>query len=218
MTKTKIGVLGGTFDPIHSGHLIVAEVVRQKLGLSEVLFIPAGRPWLKLKDKKPISPAKHRLAMVKLAIASTPYFKVSTIEIDRPGLSYSIDTILELKTKLGAKAEIYFIVGPDALAELPLWKDPGRLVKVCQVVGIGRPRHTQVDLRKLERSIPGASKRIMLLDVPQIDISSSEIRKRVAEGLSIRYLVPEAVEKYIVRHGLYRRWKFGIVLDLGILI
>jgi nicotinate-nucleotide adenylyltransferase len=203
MSKNKIGVLGGTFDPIHTGHLIVAEDVREKLGLGEVLFIPAGRPWLKLKEKKPVTPARHRLAMVELAIASNPNFKVSTMEIDRPGLSYSIDTVMELKAMLGAKVQIYFIVGPDALAEFPLWKDPGRLVKVCQVVGIGRPRHTQVDLRKLERSIPGASRHIMLLDVPRIDISSTEVRKRVAQGLSIRYLVPEAVEKYIQEHKLY---------------
>ena len=204
MTSSKIGVLGGTFDPIHLGHLIVAEDLRQKLGLGEVLFVPAGRPWLKLKEEKPISPAEHRLAMVRLAVASNPYFKVSTMEIDRPGLSYSIDTVLELKAKLGAKAEIYFIVGPDALAELPKWKDPARLVEICQVVGIGRPGHAQADLHTLESSIPGVSQRIMLMNVPQIDISATEIRRQVARGLSIRYLVPEAVEKYIEEHELYR--------------
>jgi len=203
MTKSKIGVLGGTFDPIHLGHLIVAGDIREKLGLGEVLFIPAGRPWLKLKEDKPISAAGHRLAMVRLAIASNPHFKVSTMEIERPGLSYSIDTVLELKAKLGARAEIYFIVGPDALAEMPKWKEPARLVELCQVVGIGRPGYAKANLRKLERSVPGASQRIMLVDVPQIDISSTDIRKRVAQGLSIRYLVPEAVEKYIAEHGLY---------------
>ena len=203
MTKRKIGVLGGTFDPIHLGHLIMAEDIREKLGLGEVLFIPAGRPWLKLKEEKPISAADHRLAMVRLAVASNPHFKVSTMEIDRPGLSYSIDTILELKAKPGAGAEIYFIVGPDALAEFPKWKEPAQLMEICQVVGIGRPKHTQVDLRKLERSVPGASQRIVLVDVPQIEISSTDIRRRVAQGLSIRYLVPEAVEKYIAEHRLY---------------
>jgi nicotinate-nucleotide adenylyltransferase len=203
VSKTKIGILGGTFDPIHMGHLIVAEDIRQKMGLGEVLFIPAGRPWLKIKERKPVSQAEHRLAMVKLAIASNPCFKVSTIEIDRLGLSYSIDTVLELKTKLGAGAEIYFIVGPDALAEFSLWKEPARLVGICQVVGIGRPGHAQPDLRSLEASVPGASRLIMLIDVPQIDISASEIRTRVAQGLSIRYLVPEAVEKYIAEHKLY---------------
>jgi len=203
MIRRKIGVLGGTFDPIHLGHLIVAEDIREKLGLGEVLFIPAGRPWLKLKEEKTVSAAEHRLAMVRLAVASNPYFKVSTMEIERLGLSYSIDTVLELKAKLGARAEIYFIVGPDAMAELPKWKEPSRLVELCQVVGIGRPGHATADLRKLERSVPGASQRIKLVDVPQIDISSTEIRERVARGISIRYLVPEAVEKYIEEHGLY---------------
>ncbi len=203
MTGRRIGVLGGTFDPIHLGHLIVAEDLREKLGLKEVLFIPAGRPWLKLKEKKTISAAEHRLAMVRLAIASNPYFKVSAMEIDRPGLSYSIDTVEELKAKLGAPAEIYFIVGPDDLAELPQWKDPARLVELCQVVGIGRPGYARADLPALESSIPGVSQRIMLADVLQIDLSSTEIRRRVARGLSIRYLVPEAVEKYIAEHRLY---------------
>ena len=203
MTRSKIGVLGGTFDPIHLGHLIVAEDIRQKLGLGEVLFVPAGRPWLKLKEEKPISAAEHRLAMVRLAIASNPCFKVSTMEIDRPGLSYSIDTVLELKAKLGAKAGIYFILGPDALAELPMWKAPARLVEICQVVGIGRPGYAEANLRKLESSIPGVSRRIMLVDVPQIDISSTDVRRRVAQRLSIRYLVPEGVEKYIAEHRLY---------------
>ncbi len=204
MTKSKTGVLGGTFDPIHLGHLIIAEDVRQRLGLEEVLFIPAGHPWLKLKGEKPVSEAEHRLGMLKLAIASNPYFRVSSIEIDRPGLSYSIDTVLELKAKLGAGAEIYFIVGPDAMAEFPQWKEPARLLENCQVVGIGRPGHVEADLHILDLFVPGASRRIKMMDVPQIDISSTDIRNRVAKGLSIRYLVPEAVERYIREHGLYR--------------
>ena len=203
MTRIKIGVLGGTFDPIHLGHLIVAEDIREKLGLKEVLFIPAGQPWLKIKKEKQISTAEHRLAMVRLAVTPNPYFKVSTMEIERTGLSYSIDTVLELKAKLGARAEIYFIVGPDALAQLHRWKEPARLVELCQVVGIGRPGYARANLSKLESSIPGASQRIMLVEVPKINISSTDIRKRVAQGLSIRYLVPEEVEKYIHEHGLY---------------
>ena len=203
MTGRKIGVLGGTFDPVHTGHLIVAADVRAEMGLSEVLFVPAGKPWLKLKEERTITPAEHRLAMVRLAIKGNPYFKVSTIELARPGLSYSIDTVLELKKKLGRGVELYFIVGPDALAELPRWKEPARLIEVCQLVAIGRPGHKKVDLSALDRSVPGAAKRIMLLDVPQIDISSTDIRKRVAQGQSIRRLVPEAVEKYIEKHKLY---------------
>ncbi len=204
MTVKRIGVLGGTFDPVHLGHLIVAAEARRKLGLSYVLFVPAGEPWLKLKEEKKISPAKHRLAMVRLAIKGDPYFKVSTIELDRPGPSYSIDTVLELKNRLGSKVEIYFIVGPDALAELPRWKEPGKLIEACQMVAIQRPGYAKVNLRTLDRSVPGASRRIMKLDVPQIDISSTEIRRRVAQGKSISRMVPEAVEKYIEKHRLYR--------------
>jgi nicotinate-nucleotide adenylyltransferase len=204
MMGRKIGVLGGTFDPIHLGHIIIAAHVREKLGLSEVLFVPAGKPWLKLKEEKKVTAAEHRLAMVKLAIKGNPYFKVSTIEIDRPGASYSIDTVLELKSKLGMKTEIYFIVGPDALEELPQWREPARLIEECQIVAVGRPGYKKVDLRALERAIPGAARRIMLLDAPEIDISSTDIRKRVAQGQSIRGLVPEAVEKYIEKHKLYR--------------
>ena len=201
MAEFKVGVLGGTFDPIHLGHLIIAEEVRQRVGLAEGLFVPAGQPWLKGEDN--ISAAQHRLEMAILATASDPHFNVSTIELERPGSTYSIDTIVELKAGLGARAKLYLIVGFDALAELPSWKDPKRLVEMCQVVGVARPGYAEFDLRSLESSIPGASERIMIVDVTQIDISATEIRRRVAQGLSIRYLVPEAVERYIAEHNLY---------------
>ena len=201
MAEYKVGVLGGTFDPVHLGHLIVAEDVRQKLGLQEVLFIPAGRP--RLKDNKSISEAEHRLEMVILATASNPYLNVSTIEIERPGPSYSVDTVVELKAGLGAGAKIFFIAGYDTLADLHLWKDPRRLVEMCQVVAVARPGHNKLDLRPLESGVRGTSERIMKVEVPQIDISATGIRQRVARGLSIRYLVPEAVEDYITANNLY---------------
>jgi len=201
MAEFKVGVLGGTFDPVHLGHLIIAEEVRQRVGLAEVLFVPAGQPWL--KGEKSISAAQHRLEMAILATASDPHFNVSTIELERPGSTYSIDTIVELKAGLGARAKLYLIVGFDALAELPSWKNPKRLVEMCQVVGVARPGYAEFDLRSLESSIPGASELIMIVDVPQIDISATGIRRRVAQGLSIRYLVPEAVERYIAEHNLY---------------
>jgi len=201
MAEYKVGVLGGTFDPVHLGHLIVAEDVRQKLGLQEVLFIPAGRP--RLKDNKSISEAEHRLEMVILATASNPYLNVSTIEIERPGPSYSVDTVIELKAGLGAGAKIFFIAGYDTLADLHLWKDPRRLVELCQVVAVARPGHNKMDLRPLESGVRGAADRIMKVEVPQIDISATGIRQRVARGLSIRYLVPEAVEDYIAANNLY---------------
>ncbi len=201
MAEYKVGVLGGTFDPVHLGHLIVAEDVRQKIGLEEVLFIPAGQPWL--KGEKSISAAEHRLEMVIQATASNPYLNVSTIEIERPGPTYSVDTIIELKAGLGAGAKLFLITGLDSLGELHLWKNPRRLIDICQVVAIARPGHNKFDLRSLESVIPGASERIMKIEVPQIDISATEIRRRVALGLSIRYLVPEAVEEYIAAHNLY---------------
>lgn len=201
MADYKVGILGGTFDPVHLGHLIVAEDIRQRLGLQEVLFIPAGLP--RLKDNKSISEAEHRLEMVILATASNPYLNVSTIEIERPGPSYSVDTVIELKAGLGAGAKIFFIAGYDTLADLHLWKDPRRLVEMCQVVAVARPGHNKLDLRPLESGVRGASERIMKVEVPQIDISATGIRQRVARGLSIRYLVPEGVEDYIAANNLY---------------
>lgn len=201
MSRGKIGVLGGTFDPVHLGHLIIADEVRQKLALDEVLFVPAGQPWL--KGQAIISAAEHRLEMLLEATASNPCFNVSTIELERPGPSYSIDTIMELQAALGAGAKLFFIVGFDALADLRLWKDPGRLIRACQVVGVARPGHSKLDLRSLEADIPGAAELIMKVEVPQIGISASDIRTRVARGTSIRYMVPEGVGRYILEHGLY---------------
>jgi nicotinate-nucleotide adenylyltransferase len=201
MTEYRVGVLGGTFDPVHTGHMIIAEEVRQNLKLHEVLFMPAGQPWL--KGQKDISAVEHRLEMVILATASNPYLNVSTIEIERPGPTYSVDTIVDLKAGLGAGAKIYFIVGFDALAELHLWKEPRRMVEMCQVVAVKRPGYGGFDLRSLDSAIPGISERIMSVDVPQIDISATDIRRRVSRRLSIKYLVPEEVEAYIAANKLY---------------
>jgi nicotinate-nucleotide adenylyltransferase len=141
--------------------------------------------------------------MVILATASNPYLNVSTIEIERPGPSYSVDTVIELKAGMGAGAKIYFIAGDDALADLHLWKDAGRLVEMCQVVAVARPGHDKLDMRPLGSDVRGISDRIVKVEVPQIDISATGIRQRVARGISIRYLVPEAVEDYIKANNLY---------------
>ena len=196
-----IGVLGGTFDPIHIGHLILAEEVRARLNLAEVLFVPAGQPWLKVAS--PISPAEHRVEMVRLAIADKPYFKLSTIEIERAGPTYTVDTIAELKARLGAGDELYFILGWDNLAQLPLWKEPSRLIRMCHLVAVPRPGYPRPDLKALEAVIPGLSQRVMFMDKPEIDISASVIRSRVAQGLPIHHLVPEPVNRYIKQHKLY---------------
>ena len=194
-----IGVLGGTFDPIHIGHLVIAEEARIKLGFKEVLFVPAGQPWRKLNRK--ITPAVHRIEMVRRAIADNPHFKLCSLAVERPGPSCTVDTLAILQTQLGDGASLFFILGRDTLAELPLWKEPQKLVQICQLVV--PPRLGAKDLRHLESSISGLGDKIIQLDMPVIGISSSEIRQRIARGLPIRYLVPADVEKYIREQGLY---------------
>lgn len=196
-----IGVLGGTFDPVHNGHLIVAGEARTRLNLAEVLFVPAGQPWLKVGI--PISPAEHRLQMLRLALADQSHFKLSTIEIERAGPSYSVETIAELRDKLGDGDELFFILGWDSLAGLPQWREVSQLIKLCYLVVVSRPGSPRPNLKALEASIPGISQRVLLLDKLEIDISASAIRERIARGLSVRHLVPEPVNRYIKQHGLY---------------
>ena len=198
-----IGVLGGTFDPIHLGHLTIAEEARLRLGLAEVLFVPAGQPWL--KADRPITPVTHRLEMVKRAIAANPYFQLSTTEVDRPGSSYAVDTITILRQQLGVKARLFFLLGWDALAELPQWKEPTKLVQLCRLVAVPRPECSSPDLEALETSIPGITQSVVWLDMPPVDISSSDIRQRVAQGQSVRHLVSDQVEQYIKEQKLYRQ-------------
>ena len=195
------GVMGGTFDPVHNGHLIVAEEAKTRLNLAEVIFVPAGQPWL--KAERTISAAEHRLQMLRLAIANKPHFKLDTVEIERAGPSYTIDTIAELQDKLGNEVELFFILGWDSLAELHEWREPSRLIQVCYLVAVPRPGYPRPKLKALEAGIPGISQRVMLLDEPYVDISASAIRDRRARGLSIRHLVPEPVNRYIKEQGLY---------------
>jgi nicotinate-nucleotide adenylyltransferase len=197
----KTGILGGTFDPIHKGHLAVAEEVRLRLNLDEVLFIPVGRPWRKASS--PILPARHRVEMVRLAITDRPSFRVSTIEVEREGPSYTVDTLEEIHLGLGGTDEIFFIVGWDSLTELPNWRRPERIIRLCQLVAVPRPGYFPPDLKSLEDSVPDIRERVILLNGPEVDVSASQIRQRVASGLPISGLVPEAVEKYIREHGLY---------------
>ena len=197
----KIGVMGGTFDPIHKGHVIVAEEVRTRLSLAEVLFVPAGQPWLNKTGA--ISAAEHRVQMVRLAIADKPYFRLTTMEVERAGPSYTIDTITELKTQLEPGDELFFILGWDSLAQLPQWRQPRQLVKLCRLVAVPRPGCSLPDLDSLSAVIPGLSRRVILLAYPEVDISAFAIRKQVAQGLSVRHLVPEPVAEYIRKHQLY---------------
>jgi len=173
-----IGVLGGTFDPVHTGHLIIAEEARLRLGLSQVLFVPASQPWL--KEHKNITPGEHRMEMIRLALAPNPYFRASAVDLERPGPSYTVDTFTDLRRELGEEANLYFILGIDALAQLPTWREPQRIITLCHLVAARRPEARDLDLDSLERSIPGISRHITILDNPLIDISSSDIRQRVA--------------------------------------
>ncbi len=197
----KIGILGGTFDPIHNGHLMMAEEARARLYLAEVLFVPAGQPYL--KANRPLSAAEHRLEMVRLATIDRPYFKLSTVDMDRPGPSYTIDTITDLHARLDAGTELFFILGWDSLAELPQWREPARLIEMCRLVAVPRPGYPPPDLDSLDAAIPGLSRSVTLLNTPEIDINASVIRNRVAQGASIRHLVPETVDSYIKQHKLY---------------
>jgi nicotinate-nucleotide adenylyltransferase len=194
-----VGILGGTFDPIHIGHLVVAEEARTKSGLREVLFVPAGQPWL--KGNRDITPAGHRVEMVRRAIADNPYFKLCTLEVERPGPSYTVDTLTMLRKQLGSEASFFFILGRDTLAELPLWKEPQKLVQLCRLVV--PPRLGSRDLKHLEKALPGLLDKVIQLDMPVIGISSSEIRQRISQGLPIRYLVPPEVGEYITKHKVY---------------
>ena len=196
-----MGVLGGTFDPIHSGHLVIAEEARLRLSLANVLFVPAGQPWL--KTDRTITSAAHRVEMVRQAIAAKPYFELSSVDVDRPGPSYSVETIAILQQQPGAGARLFFLVGWDSLAELPQWKEPDRLIQLCKLVAVTRPGFSRPDLKALESLVPGVTQRVVWLDIPPVDISSTDIRNRVARGLSIHGLVPEGVEGYIKEHKLY---------------
>ena len=195
----RIGVFGGTFDPIHMGHLIVAEDARAALELDKVLFIPAGQPWF--KSYRQITEAHHRLAMVQLAVKDNSLFDVSDIEVERSGPSYTVDTLEELH-ELYSDAELIVILGLDALREIDRWHQPSRVFQMASVAGMARPGAT-LDPSVLHAAIPGASSRMRLLDSALIDISGTDIRKRASAGQSIRYRVPVAVERYICDNGLY---------------
>lgn len=203
-TLRAIGVMGGTFDPIHNGHLFAAEAVRQGFGLDVVIFIPAARPPHKMSGE--VSDPEARYLMVELATADNPYFVVSRMELDRPGPSHTVDTISTLKENIGYGADIYFITGADAMQDLCKWKDYDTLLELCKIVAVARPGYSLKATESLRARLGDAlSARIYPFEVPALAISSSEIRERVRTGKSIKYLVPPAVEHYIRKAGLYIR-------------
>ncbi len=207
MKRTRTGVFGGTFDPIHHGHLRVARSIRSTLALDRIILVPAGEPWLKAGT--PVSPVADRVEMVRLAIGRRRDLELSTIEAERPGPSYAVDTMEALQGSSGAGQELFFLLGGDALADIARWKDPGRLIRLCRLVAFARPGGRLPDLDALESAVPGISQRVTFVQVPQVNIRATDLRRRVAEGRSIRGLVPVAVERYIREHGLYGRPRAG---------
>ena len=202
----RIGILGGTFDPIHNGHLAVAEAARGCLGLDRVVFIPAGRPWLKARSLGRITDAEHRLAMVRLAIANCPNFEASAMEIERPGLTFTVDTLAELRSREDVSPDqtaMYLILGMDSVRELRRWHEPERLFEMCVVVAVSRPGADDITPSSFEQDFPTAADRFRLLRGPLLDISATDVRNRVAEGRPIGDCVPAPVERYIRDHGLY---------------
>jgi nicotinate-nucleotide adenylyltransferase len=200
MTKTPIGVFGGTFDPPHFGHLVIAEEARVRLGLRQVLFLPAGQP--PHKPERVISPVAHRLAMVLLAIAGNPGFRISRLDVDRPGPCFTADLLDLLQAELGSSADLHFIVGMDSLSDFLSWHEPARVLRAAHLVAATRPGYTS-DLSEIEDVIPGATSRIILLEAPALEISSTDLQARVRGGLPIRYQAPDAVARYIRQHRLY---------------
>ena len=199
--RRRIGIMGGTFDPIHNGHLVAGSEVADRFGLDLVVYVPTGQPWQKA-DKK-VSPAEDRYLMTVIATASNPRFTVSRVDIDRGGDTYTIDTLQDLK-KQYPDAQLYFITGADAINDLPDWHQPRELLASCHFIA-ARRQGTALDMAKL-RGFFGSlcDAHIHELATPELEISSTQIRGRIREGRSIRYMVPESVETYIRKEGLYR--------------
>jgi len=203
--KRRIGLVGGTFDPIHYGHLVIAEEVRTALDMTEMIFIPAGQP--PHKPERVITPARHRLAMLELAIASNPHFTLSLVEMERPGPSYLVDTLRILHTQMSTDIEFSFIIGWDSLEELHTWYQPmGILAQLDFLVAVGRPGYVDegaYNNKQLEARLPGLTQRLRVVQTPQFSVSSTDLRQRVAQGRPIKYQLPEDVERYIFDHSLY---------------
>ncbi|BCJ31987.1 nicotinate-nucleotide adenylyltransferase [Actinocatenispora sera] len=191
----RVGIMGGTFDPIHHGHLVAASEVQDRFGLDEVVFVPTGRPWQ--KEHVRVSPAEDRYLMTVVATASNPRFAVSRVDIDRPGPTYTVDTLNDLRESYGPGVELYFITGADALAAILSWKDAERMFELAHFVGVTRPGY-ELSAEHLPRDS------VSLVEVPAMAISSSACRRRVVDRKPVWYLVPDGVVQYIAKRKLYR--------------
>jgi nicotinate-nucleotide adenylyltransferase len=196
----RIGILGGTFDPPHIGHLVIAEEARQKLGLAKVYFVPAREP--PHKRGEPVSPLQDRIAMLRLALKDHPFFAVSLAEAMRPGPSYTVDTMKQLLDEFPPATELYFVMGMDSLAALPTWHEPSKLIDLCTLAVLKRPGYS-ANMDELEKKIPGLASRVVFIPAPELEISSSDLQSRVRGGLSIAYMVPGCVAEYVAEHHLY---------------
>jgi nicotinate-nucleotide adenylyltransferase len=191
----RLGVMGGTFDPIHHGHLVAASEVATRFHLDEVVFVPTGMPWQ--KGDREVSPSEDRYLMTVIATASNPRFTVSRVDIDRPGPTYTLDTLTDLRKQHGDSTSMFFITGADALAEMLGWHQTDELLELAHFIGVTRPGHQLVD--------PGFPEgKVSLLEVPAMAISSTDCRARVARGEPVWYLVPDGVVQYINKRRLYR--------------
>jgi len=195
-----VGIMGGTFDPIHLGHLVAAEEARLRFHLDRVIFVPSGAPPHK-KDYE-VTPAEHRYAMVVLATASNPHFEASRLELERPGPSYTVDTMREFRRQCGDECRLYFITGADAMLETLTWRQPEGIAALCEFIAVARPGY---DLGRLSGALSAPiMARVHVLDIPGVEVSSTELRRRAAAGESLRYLTPLAVAQYVRTHRLYR--------------
>jgi nicotinate-nucleotide adenylyltransferase len=192
--RRRLGVMGGTFDPIHHGHLVAAQEVAAQFGLDEVVFVPTGQPWQ--KSHQSVSAAEDRYLMTVIATAENPHFSVSRIDIDRKGLTYTIDTLRELH-ELNPESDLFFITGADALGQILTWRDAEELFSLAHFIGVTRPGHTLAD-----PGLPAGG--VSLVEVPALAISSTDCRARVAKGDPVWYLVPDGVVRYIDKRQLYR--------------
>jgi len=197
----RLGIMGGTFDPIHYGHLVTAQEALVQFNLDRVVFMPTGQP--ARKTDRVVSPAEHRYLMTVLATASNPDFHVSRLEIDRPGLTYTVDTLTELRATYGSQTEIFFITGADAVWEIVSWKDAERVADLATFIAATRPGY-DLAAAKSDHEDAATGVRIETVEVPALAISSTDLRRRVAERRPIRYLTPETVAAYIEKHALYR--------------
>ena len=191
--------MGGTFDPVHHGHLVTAEEALWQFRLDEVVFVPTGQPWM--KADRDVTDPEDRYLMTVIATASNPRFSVSRIEIERRGPTYTVDTLEELRARMDGEVELFFITGADAILEIFEWKDPEELLSRANFIAATRPGY---DIARFERRAPTSHPNIAVMDIPALAISSTDIRRRVLEGEPIRYLVPEGVQTYIEKARLYR--------------